>query len=394
MRAATILITLGALLLAGLALESIGRRTAMPRVTLLLVFGFAVGPDALGLLPQHTDAWFQPVTTAALVMVGFLLGERFTVRRLQSHGPAVLTVSLAAVVVTAAVVAGGLYALGASLTVALLLGAVASATAPAATYDVVREYGSGGPFSDTLLGVVAVDDAWGLVLFSLALAATATLNGEAASGAALLHGLWEIAGAIALGVGLGIPTAFLTHRVAAGEPTVLEALGVVLLCGGLSLWLGVSFILAAMLLGATTANLAARHRKRPFHAIEHIEQPFMVIFFVLAGASLDIGSLALVGWFCAAFVVLRAVGRILGAALGAWMASASRETRSWMGLALMPQAGVALGMALVAAERRPEVADTLLPLVIAATVVFELLGPLCTRYALGRAGELRRVTPP
>ena len=384
---ATILTTLGALLLAGLAVESLGRRTALPRVTLLLVFGFLVGPDALDLLPQRADAWFGLVTTAALVMVGFLLGERFTLARLRAHGRSVLAISVTAVAVTSALVAAGLHWMGAPLGLALVLGAIASATAPAATYDVVDQFGARGPFTDTLLGVVAVDDAWGLLAFSLALAAVAALSGDGASDAALLHGLREIAGAVVLGVLLGLPIAFLTHRVAPGEPTVLEALGVVLLCGGLSLWLDVSFILASMALGATTANLALRHRKRPFHAIEHIEQPFMVVFFVLAGASLDLAALALVGWLGAAFVLLRAAGRVLGGALGGWLAAADRPTRAWMGLALMPQAGVALGMALVATERRPELAETVLPIVIAATVIFELVGPMCTRLALMRAGE-------
>lgn len=382
------LVTLGALLLSGLAIESIGRRTALPRVSLLLGFGFLVGPEALDLLPRHTESWFGLATTAALVMVGFLLGERLTRRRLRAHGRAVLAVSLAAVVVTTGLVTAGLHAIGAPLPLALVLGAIASATAPAATYDVVTQYEASGPFTDILLGVVAVDDAWGLLAFSIALAAVAALGDVGTPAYAVLHGLREIGGALLLGIVLGLPTAFLSHRVAPGEPTVLEALGVVLLCGGLALWLDVSFILAAMALGATTANVARRHRNRPFHAIARIEQPFMVVFFVLAGASLDLGSLAVVGSIGAAYVILRAAGRIAGAALGAWLGAADRATRAWMGLALMPQAGVALGMALVAAERYPALADTVLPIVIGATVIFELAGPLCTRRALAGAGEI------
>lgn len=382
------MITLGSVLLAGLAVEAIGRRTRLPRVTLLLVFGFAVGPHALDLFPVDTDYWFGLVTDLALVMIGFLLGERFTLPQLRRHGRDVLWVSVATVVVTVAVVAGGLWLIGAPLSLALLLGTVAAATDPAATYDVVQESRAGGPFTDTLLGVVAVDDAWGLLVFSLALAATAVIDGGGALAPALLDGAREIGGALFLGMALGVPAAYLTHRLAPGEPTVLEALGVVLLCGGLALWLHVSFILAAMVLGATTANLAHRHRRRPFHAIEGIERPFLVVFFVLAGASLNPEPLVAVGWLGAGYVAFRVAGRILGGWLGGRMAGADIAVSRWSGLALLPQAGVALGVALLAAERRPELAETLLSLVIAATVIFEMLGPLCTRYALTRAGEV------
>jgi Kef-type K+ transport system membrane component KefB len=202
-------------------------------------------------------------------------------------------------------------------------------------------------------------------------------------------GMRDLFGAIALGVALGVPIAFLTHRVRPGEPTLLEALGVVLLCGGLALWLEVSFILAAICLGATTANLAVRHRNRPFHAIRNIEQPFLVLFFVLAGASLEPGQLMLVGGIGAAYIGFRALGRLAGGWVGARLGGSDAGTRRWIGAALMPQAGVALGIGLVAAERQPELADVLLPVVIGATVVFELFGPILTRVAIRRTAPSR-----
>ena len=162
-----------------------------------------------------------------------------------------------------------------------------------------------------------------------------------------------------------------------------EALGVVLLCGGLALWLEVSFLIAAMTMGAMIANLA-RHHEYPFHAIENIEWPFMVVFFVLAGATLELGALVQVGLFGVVYIVCRALGKYAGAGLGAALARADQDTKRWMGLALLPQAGVAIGMALVASSHLPEHRQTLLSIVIGSTVFFEIIGPVFTRLAVKR----------
>jgi Kef-type K+ transport system membrane component KefB len=161
----------------------------------------------------------------------------------------------------------------------------------------------------------------------------------------------------------------------------------VLLCGGLAMWLDVSFLLAAMVMGAVVANLA-RHHKRPFHAIENIEWPFMIVFFILAGASLRLGALSQIGIIGTAYVILRFAGRLAGAWAGGKISRADPLTTRWMGMALMPQAGVAMGMALVATQRFPEFSDIILPIVISSTVLFELIGPLMTRRALVRVGEV------
>ncbi len=377
------LISLGAIFLAGLVFDAVGRRTRLPRVTLLLVFGFAVGPAGLDLLPDITARWFPAVAEIALVMIGFLLGGELTRRALRERGLQVLVVSVTVVAVTFVIVGLGMMAIGAQAPVALLLAAIATATAPAATMDVVHSSGRGTPFSHFLTAVVALDDAWGLIVFSFAFALGLLIQGDGASTVAL-HALWELAGALGLGVALGIPMAYLTGRIEPGEPTLFEALGLVFLCGGLALWLEVSFLLAAMTLGATVANLA-RHHTRPFHAIEGIEWPFMILFFVLAGAALDVSALGHAGTWLVAYLLLRVVGRLAGGWLAGWLPPRDATVRRWMGLALLPQAGVALGMALVASQRLPEVGAAILPVVVASTVVFELFGPLATRFALERA---------
>ncbi len=382
---ALILIILGSLFMLGLLTDLLGRRTSVPRVTLLLVFGMAIGPAGLGWLPDIGLQWFPLVTTVALVMVGFLLGGTLTVASLREHGRIVLWISLTVVLVTAATVLVGLTAVGLSLPVALLLAGIATATDPAATADVVHETRSQGRFSTTLLGIVAIDDLWGLLAFSVVLAVTEALVGNPTQ-SGLVHATWDLGGAVAIGCVIGVPSAYLTGRIEPGEPTQAEALGVVLLCGGVAVWLDVSFLLASMTLGCVVTNLAHHHR-RPFHAIEGIEWPFLILFFMLAGASLDVSSLRDAGAGCIAYVVFRIVGRVAGGWLGARLGNASVEVRRWTGLALLPQAGVALGMALIASQRFPELADLLLAVAIGATVFFELIGPLFTRLALTRAKE-------
>ena len=383
------LITLGVLLLLGLATDIIGRRTRLPRVTLLLIFGFAIGPAGLDFLSPTEEKWFSIVADMALIMIGFLLGEKFTLSSLREHGKLVLWLSVAEVVVTAAVVLVGLLLIGLQMGIALLLAGIATATDPAAVSDVVHETKADGIFTRTMLGIVAVDDAWGLIVFSLMLTAAQAFIGQGDGIAHLLTGAWEIGGALLVGIGLGIPMAYLTGRIRPGEPTLVEALGVVFLCGGIAIWLKVSFLLASMVLGCVVANLA-RHHIRPFHAIEGIEWPFMILFFVLAGASFQLETLFQIGFVGSAYIIFRIIGRLLGGWTGGAISHADPLMRRWMGMALMPQAGVALGMALVAIERRPDLGEIILPVVIASTVLFEVIGPMLTRTGLVHVGEVHR----
>lgn len=382
-----ILTTLGMALLIGLATDAVGRRVRVPRVTLLLLFGFGAG--ALNLLPAYGEQTFNLAADMALVMVGFLLGEKFTFKALKEDGKLVLWLSLAQVAGTALAVGGGLLLLGFPPALALLLAGIGSATDPAATTDVIRENRAKGRFTNILLGIVAVDDAWGLILFSVLAAVATVFAGTGDAAQLLMAGAWEIGGALLLGLLLGVPSAYLTGRIAWGEPTLIEALGIVLLCGGLAIWMEVSFLLSAMVLGASISNLA-RHHHRPFHAIEGIEWPFMVVFFIFAGASLHLEALAGIGLVGTAYCLFRIAGRIAGAWIGGTLTGADRSIRNWMGMALMPQAGVALGMALVASEKFPDLGAVLLPVVIGATVIFEVLGPVSTKGALLKAGDAGR----
>jgi len=288
-----LLLTLGGVFLLGLVTSTIGRRTFLPRVTLLLLFGVLIGDAGFGLVAAEVSGLFPVVTDMALVMVGFLLGGQLTPAQLHSASAEVLSVSLVAALVTAALVGGGLWALGLPLPVALVLGCIASATDAAAVFDVVQETGSDSRFSRALLAIVALDDVWALVLFSAGMAlATAAVG-------------------------------------AAGETG-----------------------------------------------------------FVLAGVSPDVGALAQIGAIGACYLGLRSLGKVAGARLGGFAAGIDGASGRQLGCALLPQAGVAIGMALVAANHLPEYRTLLLTLVISSTVVFEIVGPVFTRRAILR-GQLR-----
>ncbi len=382
------LIAIGALFLAGLAADMIGRRTRLPRVTLLLILGIAIGAPGLDLIPPGIAALYEPVSIVALTMVAFLLGSALQLDRLRRRGRAILWVSVAIVAVTQGLVTLGLWALGAPVAMALLMGAIACATAPATTRAVLQETGATGPFAETVEGIVAIDDAWGMIVFALAMVGAQMLTGggEAGHGApGLLTAGYEIGGSIALGLALGLPAAHLTGRLSPGEPLQTEALGLVFLVAGLALWLDLSFLLAGMTVGAVIVNRAAHH-DYAFHEIEHIEWPFLILFFLLAGATLELASLAELGLLGAGFVALRIGARMLGGWIGGLAGGLPRIERRWIGIALLPQAGVAVGMALIAAERLPEYGEAILSLTIGTTVLFELAGPIFTATALRRTG--------
>ena len=378
------LLALGGILLFGMVASTLGRRTFLPRVTLVLIFGVIIGKEMLDIIPAIFFEQFEIIASMALLMVGFLLGGKLTIESMRQSVGRVLWISLSAAIVTTLIVSLGLVGVGVSIDIAILLGCIASATAPAAIFDVVTESNFKGPFKNLLLSIVALDDAWALILFGIGVAVVSSLNGYGADSSSILLAIKDIGGAIILGLLIGFPAAYLTGRLEPGQPVLSEALGLVFVCGGLAIWLGVSYLIASMVLGAVVTNFA-KHHEYPFHAIEGIEWPLMMIFFVLAGASLELKSLGEVGLVGIVYVFCRIVGKLLGTRIGGQCSRADQQTKNWMGVALLPQAGVAIGMALVASSYFPEHGQTLLSVVIGSTIFFEIIGPVFTRLALQRA---------
>lgn len=381
---AILFLSIGSMLLLGLFTSTLAQKTVLPRVTLLLIFGAFIGPEGVDILPSVFIEHFEVIADITLLMVGFLLGGKITQQSLRQYGLEVFVISLSAALLTAVVVSAGLIFLGVSVQIAILLGCIAAATAPAAILDVVAETKTETRFSGLLLAIVALDDIWALVLFALGLATVTSMNGHGVDAGILWSALRDIGGAVLLGSLLGWPAAYLTGRIKAGQPMFLEALGLVFLCGGLAMWFHVSYLITAMVMGAWIVNLA-RHHDYAFHEIEGVESAFMVVFFVIAGASLEMRALADLGIMGAVYILCRSIGKILGASLGAMLSRSDRATQRWMGPALLPQAGVAVGMALVASNQFPEYRQVLLSIVISSTVLFELIGPIFTRLVIKRS---------
>jgi Kef-type K+ transport system membrane component KefB len=371
------LLIIGGILLLGLLTSALAQRTFLPRVTLLLLLGMMIGKG----IPEVLSDQFEMLAEVTLLMVGFLLGGKLTKGPLKATAGDVIWISLSAALATAAFVGLGLICVGVSKELSIILGCISAATAPAAVYDVVAESKAKGPFSERLLSIVALDDVWALLLFGIGLSVVTTLSGMAEGSSFILMACKEIAGAVMLGGCIGLPAAYLTGRIKPGQPILTEALGIVFLCGGLANWLGVSYLIASIVMGAVISNLA-KHHEYPFHAIEGIEWPFLIIFFVLAGASLDLNALSEIGLIGGVYVLCRGAGKYCGARIGSQISGAGQPVKKWMGVALLPQAGVSIGMALVAANQLPDQRQMLLSVLIATTVLFEIIGPIFTRIAL------------
>lgn len=380
------LLSVGGILLAGQLLSTIGQRTFLPRVTLLLLFGILIGKEFLDLVPQLFQEQFEIVAKITLLMVGFLIGGKLTKSSLKHRVSKILWISFSSAIVTAIIVFLCLTLVGVPVALAILLCCIASATAPASTLDVVMESNDKSEFSKLLISIVALDDAWALVLFALGIAFATSITNHTVAESSLLFAVKDIGGAVILGLILGFIGAFVTGRIKPGTPILTEAMALVFICGGLALWLHVSFLIASITMGAVIANVA-KHHEYPFHEIENIEWPFMVIFFVLAGATLELEIIKNIGLIGFVYIISRIMGKLVGAQLGARLSHASEGVKRWMGFALLPQAGVAIGMALVASNYFPEHQQTLLSLVISSTIFFEILGPIATRFAINKAAQ-------
>lgn len=378
------LLTIGGILLLGGLTSAIARRTFLPRVTLLLILGIGIGSQALDIIPHSFSDHFGIVADMTLLMVGFLLGGKLGKHSMQKSAAQVLWISISAALVTTIFVTLGLIGLGISIEMSIILGCVASATAPAAIFDVVGESSHQGRFSSLLLSIVALDDVWALVLFGIGLSLVKALSETGGDPFFLWMAFKEIAGAIMLGVIIALPAAHFTGRFKHGQPILTEALAIVFLGGGLAIWLGVSHLITAIVIGAVIAN-RAKHHTYPFHAIEGVESMMMVIFFVLAGATLELSAVKDIGLMGVAYILCRSAGKYLGARWGCLLGKADPVTKRWIGVALLPQAGVAIGMALVASHQFPEHRQMLLSMVISTTVFFEIIGPIMTRLALQRS---------
>ncbi|MDA1044854.1 MAG: cation:proton antiporter, partial [Verrucomicrobia bacterium] len=279
----------------------------------------------------------------------------------------------------------------------LLLGAIASATAPAATVDVLWEYKTRGILTTTVLAIVALDDALALVLYSIAssLAMMLTGSGETSLLASLFQTVIKMSSAALLGLGAGVVLNFLVRKIHDHGKHLTFIVGVMTLVLGLAVMFELDVILAAMTLGATLVNLAPKRSRETFEIAERFAQPIYVLFFVFVGARLTIHGMSGLMWgLTVAYVVGRSGGKFLGAYFGARWAGAADSIRKYLGLCLFSQAGVAIGLAIMAGLRFEDqmlgsvaMGDAIVMIVTATTFLVQMVGPPCVKLAVTKAGE-------
>ena len=382
------LIIIGIMMLAGLVLSRAAKLVKLPNVTAFLVAGLLIGPCVGGIVSKANAASLGIVSEAALGFIAYSIGGEFRLSYLKEIGKAPLTITLCQGLSTALCVDAGLILFGVDTPLSLILGAIALATAPAATLMVVRQYKADGSVTRMLLPVVAMDDALGLIVFSVsASVAEGMLGGQISVKSMLLTPLIEIFGSIALGAALGIILAYGARFFQSRGNRLALSIALVFLGVGLCDLLGLSSLLVCMMIGAMMVNMS-QQRDVLMEQCDRFTPPLFLLFFVLSGAQLDLGVLPQVGLIGVAYLLLRFLGKWGGTFLGAVSVKADKHIRHYLGLTLLPQAGVAIGMASLVSARFPSLASQVNTIVLAGVLVFELVGPVITKIALRKAGEI------
>ena len=389
----------GALLLAGFIGGKVATRLRLPTISGYIVAGLVLGPSVLNVVPDHIVESLAPVPHIALGLIAITIGSEFRVAKLRQTGKNILIITTVQLVATFVAVTVGLRLFGAPMPMAILLGAIASATAPAATVAIASELRARGPLVSTLFGVVALDDAFAITLFGFVMAfAAAMVGGGEAHGplTMILHPLREIVISIVIGLAAGYVVHRLVVKRRRSNEVIVIVLGFVLLTSGITISISVSPLIANMVMGFVIVNMSPKN-SRVMRILEPLSPPIYAAFFALAGTELDIRTLAATGVLGVVYLVARAVGKYFGAYAGAAAAHESHSTRRYLGLALLPQAGVAIGLILVLQDTTQfthlPYMGQMVNIVLASILVNEVLGPPLTKYALEASGSARRKRP-
>lgn len=417
-----VLFSLAIALFAGLLLSRLAKLVHLPAVTAYLVAGVLVGPFCLGAFDVEGlgftagdihEKHFSLISDVALGFIAFSIGNEFRLSQLKTIGKQATIIGILQAVITTVVVDIALIGLHfcipdkLPLEAAIILGAVASATAPAATLMVVRQYKAKGPVTDTLLPVVALDDAVGLVLFSISFGiAKGLISGGANVLSIVVEPLIEVFLSLGLGAGMGYLFTFMEKFFHSRSKRLSVSVAFVFITIAISMikfeingvHVAFSSLLSCMMLGTIFCN-ACDFSEELMDRLDRWTAPIFILFFVLSGAELDLSVLAdvaivLIG---VAYIASRCVGKYVGARFSAHIAGALPNVRKYLGITLFPQAGVALGMAIKVSEYASEfisnpdvlqVGVVVNNIILFSVLVYELIGPFLTKIALTKAGEV------
>ena len=405
------LLALSISLIAGLLLSRITKKLDLPAVTAYLVAGIIVGPYLLGSLGVPGIGFtsmenvhdFSIVCDTALGFIAFSIGNEFRLRQLKQIGRQAMIIGIGQAVVTTLIVDAALIALHfaiphiLSIEAAIILGAIASATAPAATLMVVRQYKAKGPVTDMLLPVVALDDAVGLIVFAISFGIAKAMNsGSVNIISVIVEPLVEIVASLLLGFVMGILFHVCERFFHSNSKRISVSIGFVLLTIALSqlkfdvcgIHVGYSPLLTAMMLGTVFCNICD-FSEELMERVDKWTAPLFVLFFVISGAELDLSvfgniMMVLVG---VVYIIFRCVGKYTGAYVSAKVSKCDDNIVKYLGITLFPQAGVALGMAMKAKEFG-EIGSMVATITLFAVLIYELVGPAMTKMALLKAGDI------
>lgn len=388
----SILLSLGAAIAVGLLFNRIVKRLGLPNVTGYLVAGVIIGPSCLQIIP---DSWVHSLTLLVNVALGFIafsIGGEFRFSKIKNIGKSVFIITIMQAIVTTIVVDLVLALVFGNTGVAICLGAIATATAPAATLMVIRQYNAKGPVSDMLMPVVALDDAIGLIVFSISISiAKIMFSGAAVNvGLMLLEPLAEIFFSLLAGVAIGGLLTLCLGFFHSRSNRLTAIIGAVFIGTAVAEIFHLSSLLLCMAIGAMMTNLY-RDSDKMIDITEHWTPVVLLLFFIISGAELDLMVIPTVGLLGVLYLVSRSLGKYFGAFFGAKMVKADKNVQKYLGVALLPQAGVAIGMSQIVVATLPEEHGTKIrAVVLCATLVYELIGPLLTKLVLTHAGEIRK----
>ncbi len=375
------------------------QRLHIPQVVGYIVVGILLG-DVSGLIGTELIETLRPFTLFALGIIGFMIGGELRGDVFKKYGKQFFIILFSQGIGAFVLVAIGTSAVAwfilddiyISIAVGIVLGAIASATAPAATVNVLWEYKTRGPLTAAVLAVVALDDALALLLYRGAATAAQALTGTGHDSVltSILVLLAEIIGAVLLGFLAGVLLYFILKFVRDDDKVLAFSLAGLLIVVGVAIIFDIGPILPAMTLGITTANLAPRQSKNIFELIKKFSPPVYVSFFVLAGAHMEFGrvSSGLV-IMIVVYILLRAIGKIVGAWWGGKYSDAPEVVQKYLGICLLPQAGVAIGLAILAGQQfNAEFGKIIIMVVMIGTFIMEVLGPMLVKVGVTKAGEV------
>ena len=399
--AANLILLLGLIMFLGALGGRLFQKLRIPQVVGYIVIGVLIGQSGLQLLSVPVITALEPLSSVALSLIGFLIGAELKIGVIKKYGKQFIGILLFEAImpffVVAIVVTAVAFALtrnfATALSMGLVLGSISSATAPAATTDVLKENRTRGPLTMTVLGIVAMDDAVALILYAVASSVAAILLGGGAGltlGAQLISLLYEVGGSLVVGGLIGLALGQIIRNLMSDEGRILSfSLGALFLSTGICTLLALDNILAAMSLGFVMVNFAPAKTRETFSLVEKFTPPIYVMFFVLVGAKLNIWNVnAFVAVLAILYVLCRTLGKSLGARLGARLTKAPETVRKYLPFCLLSQAGVAIGLSIAAGQDfASTIGPTIMLIVTATTFVVQLVGPICVKHGITKAGE-------